>query len=81
VLHGKRQLTPQAVEHHGASPLNRATTDQSAHHTERTTAAMTMQLKPTEPVNRTSRRPWLERHLKWLYWACATGLAPWIIFL
>ena len=27
------------------------------------------------------RRPWLERHLKWLYWVCAAGLAPWVAYL
>ena len=42
---------------------------------------MTMQLTPNASGNRASRRRWLERHLKWLYWACAAGLTPWIIYL
>lgn len=28
-----------------------------------------------------TRIPWVERHLKWLYWACAAGLAPWVVYL
>jgi hypothetical protein len=28
-----------------------------------------------------TRMSWVERHLKWLYWACAAGLAPWIVYL
>ncbi len=28
-----------------------------------------------------TRMSWAERHLKWLYWACAAGLAPWIVYL
>ena len=27
------------------------------------------------------RIPWVERHLKWLYWACAAVLAPWVVYL
>ena len=29
----------------------------------------------------TGRIPWAERHLKWLFWACAAGLAPWVVYL
>ncbi len=25
--------------------------------------------------------PWMDRHLQWLFWACAAGLAPWVVFL
>jgi len=25
--------------------------------------------------------PWVVRQLKWLYWACAAGLAPWVVYL
>jgi hypothetical protein len=28
-----------------------------------------------------TRISWVERHLKWLYWACAAGLAPWVVYL
>jgi hypothetical protein len=28
-----------------------------------------------------TRMAWAERHLKWLFWACATGLAPWVGYL
>ncbi len=42
---------------------------------------MTVQLKPHAPANHASRRPWLEPHLKWLYWVCAAGLAPWVAYL
>ena len=24
---------------------------------------------------------WGERHLKWLFWACAAGLSPWVVYL
>jgi hypothetical protein len=24
---------------------------------------------------------WAERHLQWLYWACAAALTPWVVFL
>lgn len=27
------------------------------------------------------RSPWVQRHLKWLYWASAAGLAPWVVYL
>ena len=27
------------------------------------------------------RIPRAERHLKWLFWACAAGLAPWVVYL
>jgi hypothetical protein len=27
------------------------------------------------------RIPWVERHLNWLFWACAAGLAPWVVYL
>jgi uncharacterized membrane protein YoaK (UPF0700 family) len=62
MLHGQRQPTRQAVKHHAAAQLSQATTGQSAlqtrhdhpvsHHKqpggpERTTAAMTVQLKPS----------------------------------
>jgi hypothetical protein len=29
----------------------------------------------------TDRAPWEERYLKWLFWAGAAGLAPWIVYL
>jgi hypothetical protein len=25
--------------------------------------------------------PWVDRHLQWLFWACAAVLAPWVVFL
>src|SRR5271156_1211784 len=25
--------------------------------------------------------PWVDRHLQWLFWACAAALAPWVVFL
>jgi hypothetical protein len=25
--------------------------------------------------------PWMDRHLQWLFWACAAGLTPWVVFL
>ena len=28
-----------------------------------------------------TRIPWVEQHLKWLYWACAAGLTPWVVYL
>jgi hypothetical protein len=27
------------------------------------------------------RMAWAERHLSWLFWACATALSPWVVFL
>jgi uncharacterized membrane protein YoaK (UPF0700 family) len=42
---------------------------------------MTVQLKPHAPQDQAARLPWLERHLKWLYWICAAGLAPWVAYL
>ncbi len=42
---------------------------------------MTVQLKPHPPQDRATRLPWLERHLKWLFWVCAAGLAPWVAYL
>lgn len=24
---------------------------------------------------------WVKRHLEWLFWACAAGLAPWVVYL
>ena len=42
---------------------------------------MTVQLKPEAPDDRAGRISWLDRHLKWLFWVCAAGLAPWVIYL
>ena len=42
---------------------------------------MTVQLKPDAPQDRAAHRPRLERHLKWLYWVGAAGLAPWVAYL
>jgi hypothetical protein len=33
------------------------------------------------PGGRPSRVASAERHLQWLYWACAVGLTPWVVFL
>ncbi len=33
------------------------------------------------PGGRPSRMAWAERHLQWLYWACAVALTPWVAFL
>lgn len=37
---------------------------------------MTVQLKPHAPQDRVAHLPWLERHLTWVFWVCAAGLAP-----
>jgi hypothetical protein len=42
---------------------------------------MTAQLTPHASQDRAGRLPWLERHLKWLFWVCAAGLAPWVAYL
>jgi hypothetical protein len=39
------------------------------------------QLELITPGGRTGRLAWAERHLSWLFWACAAGLAPWVVFL
>jgi phosphoglycerol transferase MdoB-like AlkP superfamily enzyme len=33
------------------------------------------------PGGRPGRLAWAERHLTWLYWACAVVLTPWVVFL
>jgi hypothetical protein len=39
------------------------------------------QIRPGTPDDRAGRIPWQERRLKWLFWACAAGLAPWVVYL
>ncbi|HEY1671598.1 MAG TPA: hypothetical protein VGG50_02695, partial [Streptosporangiaceae bacterium] len=36
---------------------------------------------PGLPGGGPGRMAWAERHLQWLYWACAVVLTPWIVFL
>ena len=33
------------------------------------------------PGGRPGRLAWAERHLQWLFWACAAVLTPWVVFL
>ena len=42
---------------------------------------MGRQIEPGASNDHTGRIPWAERHLKWLFWACAAGLAPWVVYL
>jgi hypothetical protein len=44
-------------------------------------ARMGDQLELSPPSGRTGRMAWAERHLSWLYWACAVALSPWVVFL
>jgi hypothetical protein len=37
--------------------------------------------RPAAPAEPSARLPWEQRYLKWLYWAGAAGLAPWIVYL
>jgi hypothetical protein len=36
---------------------------------------------PARPDGAVTHIPWVDRHLQWLFWACAAGLAPWVVFL
>jgi hypothetical protein len=48
---------------------------------------MSSQLSPEVTAPSAARRAavtrvrWVERHLKWLFWACAAGLAPWVVYV
>jgi hypothetical protein len=37
--------------------------------------------RPGPSDDRAPGRLWQERHLKWLFWACAVVLSPWVVFL
>jgi FtsH-binding integral membrane protein len=39
------------------------------------------QLGLSTPGPLSGRRAWAERHISWLFLACAAGLAPWVVFL
>lgn len=39
------------------------------------------QIRPGASNDHAGRIRWGERHLKWLFWACAAGLAPWVVYL
>jgi hypothetical protein len=39
------------------------------------------QIGPGASDDHAGRIRWAERHLKWLFWACAAGLAPWVVYL
>jgi hypothetical protein len=47
----------------------------------RIAAGMGGQIGPGASNDHAGRIPWQERHLKWLFWACAAGLAPWVVYL
>ena len=47
----------------------------------RIAAEMGGQIGPGASDDHPGRIPWAERHLKWLFWACAAGLAPWVVYL
>ena len=44
-------------------------------------ARMGDQIELSPPSGRTGRMAWAERHLSWLFWACAALLTPWVVLL
>jgi hypothetical protein len=47
----------------------------------RLAAEMGGQIRPGASNDHAGRIRWEERHLKWLFWVCAAGLAPWVVYL